>query len=390
MRKKFNSMPEVVRSSISTGEMGIGGNNIEVKIFGYDFDVSENFARDLKAKFEKIEGTRDVKLSRDDMRLEYRVIFDREKLALYGLNTATASVFVRNRINGLIASQYREDGEEYDIVVRYAEEFRQSIEDIENIKLYGSGGQTVRVKDIGKVEEFFSPPSIQREDRQRRISVTMTLHEVALSQVVKEVNAILAETEVPPSLSVVISGSAEDQAEAFGDLILLLLLIILLVYIVLATQFESMRMPFIVLLTLPFAFTGVILGLFVTGTSFGLIGFVGAIMLVGIVVKNGVVMVDFTNLLYERGYSIDQAVINAGKSRLRPVLMTSVTTILGMMPLAIGVGEGSEVWQPMGVAIVGGLTFSTMITLVIVPVVYSILVRSMKKKRKRIIQADEE
>jgi len=391
MRVKFNSMPEIVRTTISTGEMGMGGNNIDVKIFGYDFNISENFARELKEKFDKIEGTRDVRLSREDMRLEYRVIFDREKLALYGLNTATASAFVRNRINGLIASKYREDGEEYDIVVRYGEEFRQSIEDIENIKLYGSGGQTIRVKDIGKVEEFFSPPSIQREDRQRRITVTMTLHGVALSEVVKEVNRILAETEIPPSLSVVVSGSAEDQAEAFADLILLLVLIILLVYIVLATQFESMRMPFIVLLTLPFAFTGVFLGLFITGTSFGLIGFVGAIMLVGIVVKNGVVMVDFTNLLSERGFSINQAVVNAGKSRLRPVLMTSVTTILGMMPLALGIGEGSEVWQPMGVSIIGGLTFSTLITLVIVPVVYSIFgAKTLKRRKKRIIQDDEE
>ena len=391
LREKFNTMPEIVRSTVSTGEMGMGGNSVDVKIFGYDFEESENFARELKSKIEKIEGTRDVRLSRDDMRLEYRVIFDRERLALYGLNTATASTFVRNRINGLTASRYREEGEEYDIVVRYAEEFRQSIDDIENIKLYGSGGQTVRVKDVGKVEEFFSPPSIQREDRQRRISVTMTLQGVALSKVVKEVNQILAETEVPPSLSVVVGGSAEEQAEAFMDLGLLLSLIILLVYIVLATQFESMRMPFIVLLTLPFAFTGVILGLYLTGTAIGLIGFVGAIMLVGIVVKNGVVMVDFTNLLHERGFSINHAVVNAGKSRLRPVLMTSVTTILGMMPLALGIGEGSEVWQPMGVAIIGGLTFSTLITLVIVPVVYSIFgARTLARRRKRIIQDDED
>jgi len=392
LRQKINSMPEVVRSSISTGDMGPGGgNNVTVKVFGYDFDVSENFARELQAKFEEIEGTRDVRLSRDDQRLEYRVVFDREKLAIYGLNTATASLFVRNRINGLIASQFREDGEEYDIVVRYAEEFRQSTEDIENIVLYGTGGQVVRVRDIGKVEEFFSPPSIQREDRQRRISVTMSLHDAALSKVVREVNNILDETEIPQGLSVVVGGSAEDQKEAFADMLLLLVLVISLVYIVLATQFESMRMPFIILLTLPFAFTGVFLGLFLTGTSFGLIGFVGAIMLVGIVVKNGVVMVDFTNLLHERGLSINHAVINAGKSRLRPVLMTSVTTILGMTPLAIGIGEGSEVWQPMGVSIIGGLTISTLITLVIVPVVYSIFgARTLARRRRRqIIEADE-
>jgi len=391
LRDKFNTIPEIVKSRVSTGDTGFGGNNIDVKIFGYDFGVSENFARDLQAKFQKIEGTRDVRLSRDDMRLEYRVVYDREKLAFYGLNTATASLFVRNRINGLIASQYREDGEEYDIVVRYDEKFRESIDDIENIKLYGSGGQTIRVKDIGKVEEFFSPPTIQHEGRQRMISVSMTLYGAALSQVVQEINKILEETEIPQGLSVTIGGSAEDQAESFGDMVLLLLLIILLVYIVLATQFESLRMPFIILLSLPFAFTGVFLGLFITGTSFSLIGFVGAIMLVGIVIKNGVVMVDFTNLLSERGLSITNAVINAGKSRLRPVLMTSMTTILGMLPLALGIGEGSEIWKPMGVAIIGGLTFSTLITLVIVPVVYSLFAaRTLKRRKKRIIQADED
>ncbi|MCL2417279.1 MAG: efflux RND transporter permease subunit [Bacteroidales bacterium] len=384
LRTKFQSMPQVVRYTVGTGGMGPGGTGIEVKIFGYDFDVSETFANYLRDRFAEIEGTRDVRLSRDEQRLEYRVIFDRERLAIHGLNTATASLFIRNRINGLTAGQFREDGEQFDIVVRYAEPFRQSLEDVENIQLFGSGGQMVRVRDVGRVEGFFSPPSIQREDRQRRTTVTMATHGVALSEVVREVNQILEETETPQGFFVSVGGAAEDQAEAFGDMILLLLLIILLVYIVLATQFESMRMPFIIMLTLPFAFTGVFLALFITGTSLSLIGFVGSIMLVGIVVKNGVVMVDFTNLLHERGLSINQAVINAGKSRLRPVLMTSITTILAMTPLALGLGEGSETWQPMGISIIGGLAFSTLITLIIVPVIYSIFgARTLRQKKKR-------
>ena len=376
MREKFNTIPEIVRYNVSTGGGFGGGADIDVKIFGYDFDVSDAFARELMDKFQEIEGTRDLTLSREQMRLEYNVVFDHEKLAIYGLNNATASTFIRNRINGLTASRYREDGEEYDIVVRYAEQFRGSLEDIENIKLYGSGGQTIRVKDIGEVVEHFSPPSIQHEDRQRVISVSLSLHDVALSEVVRDINKILDETEIPQGLTVIVGGSAEEQAEAFGDMGLLLLLIIVLVYIVLATQFESMRMPFIILLSLPFAFTGVFLALFITQTSLSLVGLVGAIMLVGIVVKNGVVMVDFTNLLHDRGLSINQAVINAGKSRLRPVLMTSLTTILGMMPLALGIGEGADIWKPMGIAIVGGLAFSTLITLVIVPVVYSLLIKN--------------
>jgi HAE1 family hydrophobic/amphiphilic exporter-1 len=391
MREKFSTIPEIVKYTVDTGGGGFGGGaDIEVKIFGYDFDVSDAFARELMAKFEEIEGTRDLTLSREQMRLEYNVVFDHEKLAIYGLNTATASSFIRNRINGLTASRYREDGEEFDIVVRYAEQFRQSLEDIENIKLYGSGGQQIRVRDIGEVVEHFSPPSIQREDRQRVISVSMALHGVALSEAVREINAILSDVEIPQGLTVVVGGSAEEQAEAFGDMGLLLVLIILLVYIVLATQFESLKTPFIILLSLPFAFTGVFLALFITQTSLSLIGLVGAIMLVGIVVKNGVVMVDFTNLLHARGLTINHAVINAGKSRLRPVLMTSLTTILGMTPLALAIGEGAEIWQPMGIAIIGGLTFSTLITLIIVPVVYSIVgSRSLKRKRKQIIQDEE-
>ena len=392
MRDKFNTIPEIVKYTISVGgTMSLGsGADVEVKVFGYDFDVSETFARELMAKVEKINGTRDVRLSRDDLKPEYRVIFDREKLALYGLNTATASTFVRNRINGLTASRYREDGDEFNIVVRYAEKFRESIEDIENIKIYGSSGQAVRVKDVGSVVEYYSPPSIQREDRQRVISVQMALYGAALGDVVQEINTILDQTEMPEGISIAIGGAAEEQAESFGDMGILLLLIILLVYIVMATQFESLLMPFIIMFSLPFAFTGVFLALYLTNTTLSLIALIGAVMLVGIVVKNGIVMVDFTNLLRERGLSVNQAVIEGGKSRLRPVLMTTFATILGMFPLALGIGEGSEIWQPMGIAIIGGLTFSTMLTLIIVPIMYSIFVGRSKRKKRTIIQYEED
>jgi len=275
--------------------------------------------------------------------------------------------------------------------VRYAEDFRKSIEDVENIRLYGSSGQALRLKDVGEVVEYFNPPSIEREDRQRYIAVSMSLYGAVLGEVVPELNKIIDATDMPQDVYVVIGGAAEDQAEAFGDLITLLILIVLLVYIVMATQFESMLMPFIIMFTLPFAFTGVFVALFITGTPLGMLALIGAIMLVGIVVKNGIVMVDFTNLLRGRGMTVDQAVIEAGKSRLRPVLMTSLTTILGMLPLALGIGEGSEMWQPMGIAIIGGLTVSTILTLVVVPVVYSVFCSRMLKRqsKKMIVQEDE-
>jgi HAE1 family hydrophobic/amphiphilic exporter-1 len=244
MREKFDAMPQIVRYEVNVGGGMGGGNPIEVKIFGHDFDVSEQFARDLKEKMRDIEGVRDLRLSRDDQRMEYRIVYDREKLGLFGLNTATVATFVRNRINGMVASHFREDGDEFEIVVRYAEDFRESIEDVENIRLYGAQGQRIRLRDVAEVVEVFSPPSIQREDRQRVISVTSALHGVVLGDVVPQINQILSEMDIPHGISVTLGGDAEEQQEAFGDLGMLLLLIILLVYIVMATQFESLLKPF--------------------------------------------------------------------------------------------------------------------------------------------------
>ena len=187
-----------------------------------------------------------------------------------------------------------------------------------------------------------------------------------------QVQQVISEYDTPDGIDLELGGTLEDQQETFGDLFLLLMLIVVLVYIVMATQFESMTMPLMIMISIPFAFTGVFLALWLTGTSLSLIALIGAIMLVGIVVKNGIVMVDYTNLLVERGSSVVQAAVAAGKSRLRPVLMTSLTTVFGMVPMAMGLGEGSEIWQPMGVAVIGGLTFSTILTLLVLPALYVI------------------
>lgn len=393
LRDEFDKIPEVVQYSVTAGGGGPGGSvsDIMVKVFGYNMDESDRIAQILKGKIKEIPGATDVQLSRDDMRSEYRIKFDRKRLGYYGLSTATASSYVRNRINGLLSSRYREDGDEYDIYVRYGEEFRTSIEDMENILIYTPQGKSIKLKDVAQVVEEFAPPTIERENRQRVVSVNVTLSGAALSDVVAGINEKIAETDIPDDIYVEIGGSYEDQQESFGDMMTLMVLIIVLVYIVMATQFESFKMPFIILFSLPFAFTGVFLALYLTNTALSVIALIGAIMLVGIVVKNGIVMVDFANLLRERGMSVSQAVINAGKSRLRPVLMTTLTTILGMLPLAIGFGEGSETWQPMGIAVIGGLTFSTVLTLIVVPIVYTVFgASSLKKDRKRHLKALEE
>lgn len=388
LREDIAQIPEVTKFTITPGGQSgsVGGSsNVKLKVFGYDIDVTNAVALDLQEKVAAIPGTRDVQLSRDALRPEMNVVFDREKLAYFGINSATASQFVRNRINGYTASYYREDGDEYDIVVRYAEPFRTSIEDVENIVLYGAAGQPVKLKEVATVVEEFAAPTIERENRQRVVSVEASLGKgVALGTVVAEVDKLVADYDTPEGVYLEVGGSVEDQQDSFSDLMTLLVLIVILVYIVMATQFESMKMPFIIMFTIPFAFTGVFVALWLTGTPLSMIALIGAIMLVGIVVKNGIVMVDYTNLLIERGTPMLDAVVASGKSRLRPVLMTSLTTIFGMVPMAMGWGDGAELWQPMGIAVIGGLTCSTFLTLLVVPTIYaSFGMRDVKKREKK-------
>lgn len=389
LRKELDRIPEVRQYTVTPGGMsgGMSGSaTANIKVFGYDMDQTNAIANDLKEKLAALDGTRDVQLSRDDLRPEYNVVFDRDRLAYYGMNSATAATAVRNRIDGLTASKYREDGDEYDIIVRYAEPFRTRVEDVENITLYNMQGRPVKLKEVGKVQEEYAAPEIQRENRQRVITVQSTLGAgVALGDVVAQIEEMIADYPLPDGVDLEIGGTVEDQGDAFRDLLTLFVLIVVLVYIVMATQFESLKFPFIIMFTIPFAFTGVFLALWMTSTPLSLIALIGAIMLVGIVTKNGIVMVDYMNLLIERGSGVFDAVIAGGKSRLRPVLMTSFTTVLGMVPLAIGTGAGSETWQPMGIAVIGGLTFSTILTLFIVPVLYSIMVnRAQRKEREKL------
>ncbi len=396
IRQDLAGMPEVYRSKVMPGggEMGMtGGSNLAVDIFGYDLTATDRLAQEMKTKLQNIKGLRDISISRKDYRMEYQIKFDREKLALNGLNIASAANAVRNRINGLTMSRYREDGEEYNIRVRYEEQYRQSIDDIENILIYNPMGVGVRVRDVGTVVETSSLPQIDRQDRQRIVTVTGSIYKRALSDIVKDVNATIAALDVPPGVQVELSGSLEEQQESFSQLGLLLLIVSLLVYIVLASQFESLTYPFMIILTVPFAFVGSLLLLSLTGEPLGIMGFVGLIMLVGMVVKNAIVLIDYINLNRERGMSIITAVVHGGRSRLRPVLMTTLTTILGMIPLAVGTGQGSEMWKSLGVSIIGGMTFSTIVTLVLIPALYSIFggvgVRRKRRKHRENLENDD-
>jgi HAE1 family hydrophobic/amphiphilic exporter-1 len=254
---------------------------------------------------------------------------------------------------------------------------------VENILIYNSQGQAIRVKDLGKVVERFTPPTIEHKNRQRIITVSSTVSGTTLDKAVAGINKELAKIDMPSDVTTKIAGSFKDQQESFADLGLLMLIIILLVFVVMASQFESVTYPFIIMFSVPFGISGVILALWITGSTFNVMTFVGLIMLVGIVVKNGIVMVDYINLNRERGSGIIRAVVTGGKSRLRPVLMTSLTAILGMLPLAISRGQGSEMWKPMAVTVIGGLSVSTLLTLVVVPVIYTLFAASGVKRKHR-------
>ncbi len=387
MREDLKHYPELKKSLVNVGGMrggSMSGQSIlSYEIYGYDFEKTDSVAQRLKRLLENVKGAADINISRSDYQPEYQVDFDREKLAIYGLNLSTAANALRSRINGTTASYFREDGDEYDIKVMYDPAHRQSITDIENILLFNAMGQGIRLKEVGTVVERFTPPTIERKDRERIITVSTVVQDRPMSEIIAEAQPMIDKMDMPSGVTITLSGSYEDQQDSFRDLGMLGMLIIILVYIVMASQFESFTYPGIIMSSIMFAFSGVVLILWMTGTNLNIMSMIGGIMLIGIVVKNGIVLIDYITLNRERGMSVRRSVIHGGRSRLRPVLMTSLTTILGMVPMAVGTGEGAEMWRPMGTAVIGGLTFSTILTLLFVPTMYTIFAyNGMKRKRK--------
>lgn len=383
IRGVFNNTPEVVNYTVSTGSGGASGDNtVDVEIYGYDFDATNLLAESYKQAFKDIPGARDINIDREEDRPELQIIFDKEKLARHGLNTSTVSMYVRNRVNGFTAGYLKEDGEEYDIIVRLQEKYRDSTSDIEELTLMDAAGKQVKLRELAEVKEYWAPPEIRRKARQRVVTVKVTPEGVSLGELASSIQHTIDGIEKPQGVVVSIGGTYEDQQETFADMGALLALIVLLVYIVMASQFENLSKPFIIMTSAIFALPGVIFSLFITGVSLDMIGALGVILLVGIVVKNGIVLVDYINLMRDRNYELYDAIALSGQSRLRPVLMTAFTTILGMVPMAISQSEGSEMWQPMGIVVIGGLTVSTIITLIVVPVLYAFTSRHGERDKE--------
>lgn len=385
IRKDLKNNVLIKKYNVSEG-MGMGSTtSVKLEIYGYDFNVSDRIAKDIAESMKNTDVISQVLISRDEYTPEIHVDFDREKLMLNGINIATASQYVRNRINGSIMSFFREDGDEYNIRVRYAPEFRTSIEDIENIVLYGGAGQAVRLSEVAKIVEGHTPPTITRKDRERLVTISgIVAKGYALSDAVTIAQRCIDEADIPSEFLVKIAGDYEDQQEAFSDMFMLIALIIILVYVVMASQFESLLDPFVIMFSVPFAITGVLIGIRVHGLAMGVMALIGVMILMGIVVKNGIVLIDYTRLCLERGMSINESVVTASRQRLRPILMTTLTTVLGMIPLAVGSGEGAEMWNGLGVVVAWGLSISTLITLVLIPTLYAIFIsRRMKRQEKK-------
>lgn len=384
-RQYLGNRADVVFSNVSTN-MGFGGsgnNNVSVEIYGYDFEATNKVAEEIKNKMKDVKGARNITISRDEDRAELQINFDKEKLAFSGLSAAQVATAVRNRVNGYQAGYLKEDGDEYKIVVRLKEEFRNSITDIEEMTLQTPTGSLIKVKELAKVSEFWAPPTIDHKRRQRIVSVSVTPAGTSLLELANAAREISRSIDLPQGVVINVGGTYEDQMEMSRDMGSLMLLIILLVYIVMASQFESFSKPFLILLgSIPFAFSGAFLALFITGQELEMVGMLGMILLVGIVVKNGIVLVDYINLMRDRGYELNEAIALSGESRLRPVLMTAITAILGMVPMALSTAEGSEMWIPLGIVVIGGLLFATVVTLVIVPVLYALMSRHGERDKK--------
>ena len=379
LRQEMARYPEIVEYQCqvaSNGPGGGGGNTVNVEIYGYDFDKTSQLAEQTRRLCMALPGARDVNISREDDRPDIKITVDKEKASRLGLSSATISTYLRNRVAGMNCGYLKDDGSEHDIIVRLQEDDRNSISDVMDLTIPTATGAKVKLSEVATVGEYWAPPTIERKSRQRIVTVKVTPYNTSLGELASAIETeVLPQLDLPVGYSTHLAGSYEDQQETFGDMILLGLMIVLLVYITMASQFESLLMPFIIMLTIFPALTGVILALLVTGRSLDMIGALGIVLLVGIVVKNGIVLVDYINLMRERGYELNKAITMSGRSRIRPILMTAFTTILGMVPMAVSNGEGAEMWQPLGIVVIGGLTVSTFLTLFLVPVLYGAMTK---------------
>jgi HAE1 family hydrophobic/amphiphilic exporter-1 len=381
LRRELAGLPGVViRARPSGGQNmmmrgmggGGGGGRLAVEIRGYDLSVSQRLAQDVKTLMDSTPGVADARLQRDEARPELAVRVDRDKAALLGLTVTGIANTIRTNVAGTQAAMFREGGNEYPIIVRLREDDRAEIAQVGDVLLSTPAGQVLPAKNIMVVNRSTGPVSIERSNQERIQRVSAEV-ETTLSEAVANVQGRLHEINVPRDFAVGFGNEVEEQARSFNQLRLVLILAIVLVYTVMASQYESLRDPFIIIFSIPLAAIGVVGALLLTGTPFSMQAYIGVIMLAGIVVSNAILLVDYTNTLRHRDkMALRDAIVLAGRRRLRPILMTSVCTMLGLVPMALGIGEGAEMQAPLARVVIGGLLTSTLITLVFVPAMYTL------------------
>ena len=346
------------------------GKPVSVELQGADLTELIAFANRLKATMQNIPGLVDVSISQKDPRPELWVIIDREKASSLGLNVASIATVLRNYFYGKQATSFRDSGENFDIFTRLDQKNKDNLDHLLRVPIFTPDGGMVRLRNVVTIKEGSGPIEIERKNRQKIVKVEADIFKRSLGEVVSDIKKALDEMGVPPTISLSFGGDIEEQAKAFHDLTALLILGIILVYMVMASLFGNLRDPLIIMFSVPFAFSGVFYAFYLFHVTLGIISFMGIIMLLGIVVNNAIVLLDYTHLLQKRGKSLFEAVTQAGQSRLRPVLMTTLTTFFGMLPMAISRSVGAEIWNPLGITMLSGLLLSTLITLVLVPTIY--------------------
>ncbi len=407
-QSSFESLDEIRKAveNIAGGELQIEkqrngpptGPPVNLEISGDDFIKLGNISEQIKREIKDIPGLKDLKDNFDEARPEIKIIVDREKAALYGLNTAMIGMMVRTAINGTTASKIREGKDEYDVTVRLNKEQRNEISTLDNLYITNTKGQKIPISSVGKVEFSGGIGAINRKDLKRVVTVSANAEGRLGNDVLKDVQAKLKDFKMPEGYALTYTGEQEDQEETSAFLGKALVIALLLIFFLMVIEFNSVRVPLIIMLSVLLSLIGVLSGLMITGTPFGIIMTgIGVIALAGIVVRNAIVLLDFQMELVKRGLDRDEALIQAGLIRMRPIFLTAAATILGIVPLASGVdfdwrtlswvigGENSAFWRPMGVAIIFGLLVSTFLTLVVTPSIYSFtddLAKKIFKKKK--------
>lgn len=384
LREKFSSIPGIEEITFETADplesLILGGEKpLTVKIFGHDIKETDKIAGEVKRIMEEVGGVTDVEISRKKGKPEIWIRVDREKAALLGTGTGGVAKEIRNQFYGEKTSKFRERGDEYNILIRLSGSQRKELEDLLQSPVKLLNGKVTPLKNIARIELHSGPLTIERENRERVVKIGGYLFQRKLSEVIKDLRPRLKNLTPPPGVTVEISGTIKEQEKAFRTLFFSLILGMILVYMVMASQFESFLHPLIIMFSIPFALIGVLWILFLTGQTFNVDSLIGTVILVGIVVNNGIILIDYTNRLIRDGVELREAVLSAGLRRVRPVLMTSLTTIFGLLPLALMRGEGSEEWNSLGIAAIGGLSLSTLVTLILIPTLYYLAGRKFRK-----------